>query len=184
MSIQLGTCSYINRNTSKVLYWKHIEQEKSVVKVGNYSSLAGNITFFVDGNHRIDFASTYPFKELYETNTPKTGWGKGAPKVGHDVWIAENCTIMSGVNIGTGSVICANSVVTKDIPPYTIYGGNPARFIRKRFDDEIIVQLLESKWWDLPSDFVFKTLAPVQDNIQEWLRLVKIYNIENKMDKI
>jgi acetyltransferase-like isoleucine patch superfamily enzyme len=175
MSILLGTCSYVNERTLKLLYWNHVESERSVVRVGNYSSLAGNITFFIDGNHRMDYASTFPFYELHNTASPKTGWGKGGATVGHDVWIAENCTILGGVHIGTGAVIAANSVVTKDVPEYCVYAGNPARLVKKRFDESTIAQLIESEWWNLPQDFIFNRLAPVQNDIHEWIRRVQEY---------
>ncbi|MEO0356168.1 MAG: CatB-related O-acetyltransferase [Cyanobacteria bacterium P01_A01_bin.3] len=78
----------------------------------------------------------------------------------NDVWIGERCTILSGVTIGSGSVVAAKSVVTKSVPPYAIVGGNPAKLIRFRFTDEIINQLLALKWWDL-DDSVIDSIVPL-----------------------
>ena len=83
---------------------------------------------------------------------------KGDTVVGNDVWIGQSVTIMPGVHIGDGAIIAANSVVTKDIPPYHIAGGNPIRIIRKRFDDDLIRYLLELKWWDWSAQKVFENL--------------------------
>jgi virginiamycin A acetyltransferase len=83
---------------------------------------------------------------------------KGDTVVGNDVWIGQSVTIMPGVHMGDGAIIAANSVVTKDIPPYHIAGGNPIRIIRKRFDDDLIRYLLELKWWDWSAQKVFENL--------------------------
>lgn len=169
MSLQLGTASYTGQNT-QVRYWHHHPIEDSCVRVGNYCSIANNVAFFVDGNHRVDYASTYPFLE--RGGAPrgvKTGWGKGAPRVGHDVWIGNDCTIMSGVVIGTGSVVGAGSVVSRDVPPYAIVAGNPAAVKRYRFSQEIIDQLLQSEWWNLPRDAVLEVLAPLAGDVRAWI---------------
>jgi virginiamycin A acetyltransferase len=83
---------------------------------------------------------------------------KGDTVVGNDVWIGQNATFMPGVHIGDGVIIAANSVVTRDVPAYHIAGGNPARLIRKRFDDALISYLLEIKWWDWPARKIFDNL--------------------------
>lgn len=114
-------------------------------------------------NHRMCSVTTYPF------NIMGHGWEKVTPElqdlpfkgdtvVGNDVWIGQYSTVMPGVHIGDGAIIAANSVVTKDVPDYHIVGGNPARLIRKRFDDQLIRYLLELKWWDWPANKVFDNL--------------------------
>lgn len=83
---------------------------------------------------------------------------KGDTIVGNDVWIGQNVTVMPGVHIGSGSLIAANSVVTKDIPPYCIAGGNPCRMIRRRFEDDLISYLLNLKWWDWDAEKRFRNM--------------------------
>ena len=122
----------------------------ATVVVGKYCSLADNIVFYVDGNHRLDIPSTFPFFERFKWNHPTTIWSKGAPRVENDVWIASNATIMSGVTIGNGAVVAANSVVTKSVPPYAVVAGNPARIVKYRFEKPVIDKLIEGAWWDLP----------------------------------
>lgn len=169
MSFRLGTNSYIS-STSVVKYWNHVSIDQSVVDVGNYCSIAGNVTFYVDGNHRIDLASTYPFRErLNIEKSVQCGCGKGAPKVEHDVWIGENCLIMSGVTIHTGSVIAAGSVVTKDVPPYAVVAGNPATIKKFRFDQETCEKLLQSEWWNLDSNIIYQKLVPLQADVDGWI---------------
>lgn len=176
MSFELGTDSYLGPNTH-VQYYHHVPLEQSVVKIGNYCSIASNVVFFADGNHRYDQASTFPFWELKQIQTGvRNGWGKGAPKIGHDVWIGHGCLIMSGVTIGNGAVVGAGSVVTKDVPPYAIVVGNPAIVKKYRFDEETIRQLQESEWWNLAPQYVYDRLVPVQGDIREWIRLAKQAN--------
>lgn len=93
---------------------------------------------------------------------------KGDTVVGNDVWIGQNSTILPGVHIGDGAIIGLNSVVSKDVEPYTIVAGNPARFIRKRFDDELIGLLQRLKWWDKPTEEI-QSLIPIltDSNLQK-----------------
>lgn len=168
MSFKLGTDSYIGDNTV-VKYWKNVPESESTVHVGNYCSIAGDVRFFVDGNHNYNYASTFPFYELGTHTGQKSCWGKGAPKVGHDVWIGEGCLILSGVTIGNGAVVCARSVVTKDVPPYAIVAGNPGVVKKYRFDDETIQALLDSEWWNLPRNVVYSKLVPVQSDVKAWI---------------
>jgi acetyltransferase-like isoleucine patch superfamily enzyme len=125
------------------------------IRIGKFCSIAEGVTMFLGANHRVDWFSTYPFGHIHESKFPKVKKGTGHPTsngditIGNDVWIATNASIMSGVTIGDGAVIAAYSVVTKDVPPYTIVGGNPAKQIRKRFSDDVIAKLLELKWWDM-----------------------------------
>ncbi|MBQ8538908.1 MAG: CatB-related O-acetyltransferase [Ruminococcus sp.] len=103
-------------------------------------------------NHQMNAVSTFPFYTL-------EGWDMDAPKlsdlslkgdtvIGNDVWICQNATILPGVHIGDGAIIGANSVVTKDVEPYTIVAGNPAKVIKKRFDDELVSIMEKLRWWD------------------------------------
>lgn len=116
--------------------------EGAVCRIGKYCSIADRVKVFLGGDHKVNWVSTFPHK-------PQTGT-KGDIIVGNDVWLSHGVTIMSGVKIGDGAIIAANSHVVKDIEPYTICGGNPAKYIRHRFEGRIIDLLLELKWWDLP----------------------------------
>lgn len=132
--------------------------------IGKFCAIARGIEFIMNGaNHRMCSATTYPF------NIMGGGWEKSTPKpedlplkgdtvVGNDVWFGQNVTVLPGVHIGDGAIIGANSVVTKDVPPYAVVGGNPAQLIRKRFDDETIEFLLNLKWWDWPAEKITANL--------------------------
>jgi virginiamycin A acetyltransferase len=130
------------------------------LKIGKFCSIAYNVTFFL-GGHRTDWVSTYPFSVLFDEAAHINGHpvSKGNITVGHDVWIGKNASIFSGVNIGNGAVIAANSVVTKDVPSYSIVGGNPARIIKMRYDEETIEKLEGIQWWNWD---IRKVLANVE----------------------
>lgn len=122
-------------------------------KIGAFCSLGNNIKIG-GANHPYNWVSTSPVFYEGRDSLKKKFATFTRPKdkdtiIGNDVWIGHNSIILQGVNIGDGAVIGSGSVVTKDVPPYSIVGGNPARIIKKRFDDIIIEKLLECKWWDL-----------------------------------
>lgn len=128
--------------------------------IGKFCSIAPACTIEARGNHRIEHVSAYPFKAFEDEWSAVRSIDsedlhavvKGDVVIGNDVWIGTNATIMAGVTIGDGAVIGAWSVVTADVAPYAIVAGNPARLIRKRFDDDTIRRLLEIKWWDWPKE--------------------------------
>ena len=141
---------------AEVLCWRWPE----TVVVGKYCSI-GKCFFVADGNHDPSFASTYPFAELGVCDdAPQNNLEKRVPVVGNDVWIGENAWIYSGVVVGDGAVVAGNAVVTKDVPPYGVVVGNPARLVKYRFDDDLIERYTRVKWWDLPDKVVSKRLAP------------------------
>lgn len=132
----------------------YFEEPNAQLIIGKFCSLS-KITVWLGGYHRHDWISTYPFGHVHgdrlgHTKHPGHPYTNGNVIIGNDVWIAHNVTIMSGVHIGDGAVIGTNSHVVKDVPPYTIVGGNPARVIKPRFEQNIIDKLLRLKWWDLP----------------------------------
>src|SRR5690606_37336752 len=120
--------------------------------IGKFCMIASDVKFIMNGaNHLTRSVSSYPF-EIFGNGWENAMEGRAYPHkgdivIGNDVWIGYNATIMTGVNIGDGAIIAANSTVVKDVPPYTIVGGNPAVEIRKRFSEGEINQLLELKWW-------------------------------------
>lgn len=117
------------------------------------------MTIFLGGNHRVDWVSTFPFGHVYVDQLGgQTVKGHPATKgdviIGNDVWIGEGATLLSGITIGDGAVIAANSTITKNVAPYSIVGGNPERFLKYRFDMDVIDLLLKLRWWDLPLDSI------------------------------
>lgn len=138
---------------NNVLYHYPVNRERLVI--GKFCSIACGVRFIFNcANHSLKSLSTYTFPLFYgEWDLNKqdvaSAWdNKGDIVIGNDVWIGYEAVIMGGVHIGDGAIIAARAVVTKDVPPYTIAGGVPAREIRKRFDAGVIEQLLELKWWD------------------------------------
>ncbi len=130
-------------------------------RIGKFCSLASNIEFIFRGAHMVDWVSTYPFRPLWNMNVPLNELPPHSPiVVGNDVWIATNVKIKQGVTIGDGAVIATESFVTKDVPPYAIVGGNPARIIRYRFTPEQIADLLAIAWWDW-EDAQIRKLVPL-----------------------
>lgn len=148
---------------NNVLYHYPIHREKLII--GKFCSIACGTKFLFNcANHTLKSLSTYTFPLFYEEwelekSNITTAWdNKGNIVIGNDVWIGYEAVIMAGVHIGDGAIIAARAVVTKDVPPYTIVGGTPAKEIRKRFDAEVIEQLLIQKWWDWSTDKIHQCL--------------------------
>jgi len=141
--VVLGTGTY-------GLPFVHDHGEGAVLKIGAFCSIAGNVQIFLGGYHRSDWISTYPFPAFFEEASYIQGFetSRGNVTIGSDVWLCANCTILSGVTIGHGSVIGTGAIVTKDVEPYAIVAGNPARMVRYRFDETTRAALLEIAWWD------------------------------------
>ena len=121
--------------------------------IGKFCQIAAGVEFVMNGaNHQMNAVTTFPFYTLEGWNMKPPAREdlplKGDTVIGNDVWIGQNATILPGVHIGDGAIIGANATVASDIPPYTIVVGNPARTIRKRFDDEMISLLEKFAWWD------------------------------------
>lgn len=122
--------------------------EMNDVNIGKYCSIAKGVVVDCGFGHNITYASTYPFNSNFGIDVPHNVVCKGDINIGNDVWIGEDVMIMSGVTIGDGAIIGARSLVTKDVPPYSIFAGSPAKFLRYRFNPFQIEKLLEIKWWD------------------------------------
>jgi len=144
--------------------------------IGKFCAIASNVKFIMNGaNHPLNYFTTYPFAIFghdWEDKMSVEGTSKGDTIIGNDVWLGYNAVIMPGITIGDGAIIATNSVVTKDIPAYTIVGGNPAQIIRKRFEDEIIALLLELKWWDLSIEKITDYIPILCSNNHEELKKI------------
>ncbi|MGO4958319.1 CatB-related O-acetyltransferase [Luteococcus sp. Sow4_B9] len=138
------------------------EDDETRLVVGSFTSIAKDVSILLGGNHATDRGTTYPFRIMWQTGGPYDGFpsSKGDVVIGNDVWIGHRSTIVSGVTIGDGAIVAAGSLVVKDVPPYTICGGNPAKPLRSRFPQEIVDELLELRWWDLPDETI-RGLIPV-----------------------
>jgi chloramphenicol O-acetyltransferase type B len=133
--------------------------------IGSFCSIGSGVSFIMAGNqgHRMDWVSSFPFfyfDDEYTQDAIDGFQNAGNTVIGNDVWIGAEAMIMPGVNVGDGALIGARSVVTKDVEPYAIVGGNPAKPIRKRFSEDEIVMLLEMKWWQWP-ELLLKTAMPL-----------------------
>ena len=156
-----------------------IHREKLII--GKFCSIACGTKFLFNcANHTLKSLSTYTFPLFYEEwelekSNITTAWdNKGDIVIGNDVWIGYEAVIMAGVHIGDGAIIAARAVVTKDVPPYTIVGGTPAKEIRKRFDAEVIQQLLILKWWDWSTDEIRQCLPYIAEGkLNELLAIMK-----------
>jgi virginiamycin A acetyltransferase len=135
--------------------------------IGKFCALARGVKFIMNGaNHKLSGFSTYPFQIFgngWETVMPALAElpNKGDTRIGHDVWIGYDSLIMPGVQIGHGAIVSSRSVVTRDVPPYTIVGGNPAQPLKQRFDDVVIARLLQIAWWDWPVEKISRNLAAI-----------------------
>ena len=167
---------------NNVLYHYPIHREKLII--GKFCSIACGTKFLFNcANHTLKSLSTYTFPLFYEEwelekSNITTAWdNKGNIVIGNDVWIGYEAVIMAGVHIGDGAIIAARAVVTKDVPPYTIVGGTPAKEIRKRFDAEVIEQLLTQKWWDWSTDKIHQCLPYIAEGKLDELLAMKKYRL-------
>ncbi len=167
-NIIVGDYTYYDDPDGVENFEKHVTHHYDFIGdrliIGKFCAIAKGVEFIMNGaNHRMNSVTTYPFNIL------GGGWEKTAPRIdelplkgdtviGNDVWIGQNVTLLPGVHIGDGCIIGANSVVAKDIPPFSIAVGNPCEVKKKRFDDELIEYLLELKWWDKSPDWISKNM--------------------------
>lgn len=130
----------------------HDWNEGSTLKIGAFCSIAANVDIFLGGHHYSQWLTTYPFATMLAETPPipQYGFSRGDVIIGNDVWVCSNSIVLSGVSIGDGAVIAAGAVVTKDVEPYSIVAGNPAKHIKWRFDEFTRKQLLQIAWWDWP----------------------------------
>lgn len=164
---EIGDYTYGN---PKILF----ENKDSNLTIGKFCSIADEVTIFLGGNHRTDWISTYPFN-VFNKVFPEAKEIEGHPStkgnviIGNDVWIGRAVIIMSGVTIGDGAVIAAGALVSKNIGDYEVWGGNPAKFLKKRFTDEKIKVLQDLKWWNYDIAVIRENINLLcADNIQSF----------------
>lgn len=152
---------------NNVLYHYPINHDKLII--GKFCSIACGAKFLFNcANHNLDSLSTYTFPLFFEEwnlqkeNVTDSWNNKGNIVIGNDVWIGYEAVIMAGVTIGDGAIIGTRAVVTKDVPPYCIVGGTPAKIIRKRFSDDVISKLLEIKWWNWDKSKIEKNIKQIK----------------------
>ena len=168
-NIVVGDFTYIADSEFESHVTHHYEWLGDKLIIGKFCQIAAGVEFVMNGaNHQMNAVSTYPFYTLQ-------GWDmappahedlplKGDTVIGNDVWIGQNATILPGVHIGDGAIIGASAVVGSNVEPYTIVVGNPAKPLRKRFDDELIGLMLQFKWWDKPIEEINKLIPILTDS--------------------
>jgi len=155
-----------------------MEARMAGLKIGKFCSIGPGVTIIL-GNHVTNTATTYPFSSLSlfwpgaRRESIEDHDTKGDVNIGNDVWIGKNATIMSGVKVGDGAVIAANSVVTKDVKPYSIVGGNPAGLLRMRHSDDILEALLEIEWWNWSDEEIDNSVKYLMSDVNEFVSRFK-----------
>ena len=160
---------------NNVLYHYPINHDK--LQIGKFCSVACGAKFlFNSANHTLSSLSTYPFPLFFEEwglekKDVTNAWdNKGDIVIGNDVWIGYEAVVLAGVTIGDGAIIGTRAVVTKDVPPYTIVGGVPAKSIKKRFSEETISTLLEIQWWNWSKERIARNIGAIQSGNIEQLK--------------
>ncbi|WP_342650799.1 CatB-related O-acetyltransferase [Pseudomonas sp. REB1044] len=130
--------------------------DDAVLRIGNYTSIAAGVQILLGGEHRTDWLTTYPFPAMIDglEDIKDYAPSKGDVVIGSDCWICTNAVILSGVTIGHGAIVAAGALVSRDVPPYAVVGGNPCKFIRWRFDEPVREALLDAAWWNWPVEEV------------------------------
>lgn len=162
-NVSIGDYSYISGPRSYV----------EAASIGKFCSIARQTTIGVSG-HDYTKVTTHPFiiDPAYKfVSAAITESQKPAPVIGHDVWIGMNCVVHRGVSIGHGAVVASDAVVTRDVEPYSIVGGNPARHLKYRFSPEIIEALLKTEWWNWNEDCLMKNLSSF-NNPTDFVKIV------------
>lgn len=154
----------------------HDWHDDTTLRIGAFCSIAENVQIFLGGNHRTDWVSTYPFPAFFDEarHIPGHARSRGDVVIGSDVWLCTGCTILSGVTIGHGAVIGSGALISRDVEPYAIMAGNPAKVIGWRFDESQRQRLLESAWWDWPEEEVRANVEKLcSDDIESFLAYAK-----------
>jgi virginiamycin A acetyltransferase len=171
-NIEIGDYTYYDDPEDSVNFERnvlyHFDFIGDKLKIGKFCAIAKGVKFIMNGaRHRTDTLSSYPFpifggrwaEQL--ANVALGAPSKGDTVIGNDVWLGYETLVMPGVKIGDGAVIAAKSVVVSEVPPYAVYGGNPAKIIRKRFSDDIVRLLLDIQWWEWPYDKITRHIEAI-----------------------
>ncbi len=175
-NIIVGDFSYIADSDFESHVTNFYTWSRDKLIIGKFCQIARGVEFVMnDANHQMNCVTTFPFYTLEGWNMEKPAESdmhfKGNTEIGNDVWIGQNAVILPGVKIGDGAIVGANSVVGSDVAPYTVVVGNPARTIRKRFDDELIGLLLKFKWWDKPIEEINNLISILTSGDLEKVRV-------------
>lgn len=174
--IEIVTVGKYSYGTLNVNHWGNAY---SKLIIGSFVSIAPNVSFLLDGNHNTDTFSTYPFK-VKIIGEQCESLSKGEIRVEDDVWIGMNSTILSGVKIGKGAIIAAGSVVVKDVAPYSIVGGNPAKLIKLRFSNDIIDLLKEVNFDKINDNFIRENI----EDLYKPVDLLTLKILKKKLDEV
>ena len=156
---------------------------ESKITIGKYCSIGPDVRIITGGIHPTERISTFPFRAQWQLDgafIDGMPFSKGEIQIGNDVWIGTGVTILSGIKIGHGSVLAANALITKDVRPYSIVGGNPARELGRRFSEAIIQSLLDIRWWDFP-DLLIQEHLGLFDLPLDRHTIEKLLAIKNKL---
>lgn len=180
-AVKVGAFSYGFEDTGILSWGEDIE-----IRIGRFCSVASGLKIYCGGNHRIDWMTTFPFGHMhskYFNSSPVIGTPttNGNIIIGNDVWIGRDVTIMSGITIGDGAVIASNSHIIKNVEPYSVVGGNPAKLIKYRFSEEIISKLLTLQWWNrsvpeiekLIPYLCFQESMELEDNLNSIIKILE-----------
>jgi len=148
-------------------------------QIGKYCSIAPGLKYLFRGKHNVNWVSTFPFRNMWKMDVALNDLAACDPIIiGNDVWIASNVKIMQGVRIGDGAVIAQESFVTRDVPPYAIVGGHPAKLIRYRFTEKQISDLLEISWWNWEDEKI-RDVVPIllSNDVDTFIRIAKMNSV-------
>jgi chloramphenicol O-acetyltransferase type B len=157
----------------------HDWNEGTTLRIGSYCSIAANVQIFLGGQHRIDWVTSYPFPSFLPEaiHIKNLSGSRGDVVIGSDVWLCFNCTILSGVTIGHGAIIASGAVISRDVEPYAVMAGNPARIVRWRFDEPTRQALLESSWWNWPEEEIRQIVDKLCSNdVAEFIAYARARN--------
>lgn len=173
-NVEIGEYTYFDSDGDAARFFEdnilyHYEFTGDRLVIGRFCMIARGVRFVMNGGtHAMSGFSTYPFNVFgggWEEGFDPATWAaenRGDTVIGHDVWFGRDATIMPGVTIGSGAIIATNATVTKDVPPYAVVAGNPARTIRRRFDETTVAALLDIAWWDWDAEKITRNLDAIR----------------------